>query len=77
MRNTNNAYTVDDEGYPRLVIDVDFDVAITASESEGANGGAGLKVAGIFNAGGSVESKSENQTVSRIKYSLPLVLVKE
>lgn len=77
MRNTNNAYTVDDAGDHRLVINVDFDVAITASESEGANGGAGLKVVGLFNAGGSVESKTENQTISRIKYTLPLVLTKD
>ena len=77
MRNTNNAYTVDDAGDHRLVIDVDFDVAITAYESEGANGGAGLKVVGLFNAGGSVESKTENQTISRIKYTLPLVLTKD
>ena len=64
--------------YKKLnVIEVDFDVAITASESEGANGGAGLKVVGLFNAGGSVESKTENQTISRIKYTLPLVLTKD
>ena len=44
------------------VIEVDFDVAISATESEGANGGGG------------VENKSENQTISRVKYTLPLVL---
>lgn len=76
MRNTNSAYTVDDEGAHRLVIDVDFDVAITATESEGANGGAGLKVVCLFSVGGNVESKTENQTISRIKYTLPLVLAK-
>ena len=77
LQNCNKAYSVDEDRVSRLVIDVDFDVAITASESEGANGGAGLKVVGLFKAGGSVESKTENQTISRIKYSLPLVLVKE
>lgn len=56
------------------VIDVDFDVAITATETEGANGGGGIKVMGVFNAGGEIESRTENQTVSRVKYTIPLVL---
>lgn len=55
------------------VIDVDFDVAITATESDGKSGGAGIKVV-AFNFGGNVESKVESQTISRIKYTIPLVL---
>lgn len=58
------------------IIDVDFDVAITATESEGSNGGAGLKVVSLFNMGGYTENKIENQTISRIKYTLPLTLEK-
>lgn len=58
------------------VIDVDFDVAITAIESEGSNGGASLKVASLINFGGEVDTKTENQTISRIKYTLPLMLAK-
>lgn len=60
----------------RHVIDVDFDVAITATESEGSNGGASLKVASFINIGGGVDAKTENQTISRIKYTLPLMLAK-
>lgn len=56
------------------VIDVDFDVAISVTELEGANGGGGLKVASLLSIGGGVENKSENQTISRVKYTLPLVL---
>lgn len=56
------------------VIEVDFDVAISVTELEGANGGGGLKVASLLSFGGGVENKSENQTVSRVKYTLPLVL---
>lgn len=59
------------------VIEVNFDVAITTSETEGVNGGGGLKVVGIISAGGNAESKIENQTISRIKYTLPLVLAKK
>ena len=59
------------------VIEVGFDVAITATESEGSNGGASLKVASLINIGGGVDNKTENQTISRIKYTLPLVLAKK
>ena len=58
--------------YP--ITNVDFDVAITATETEGSNGGEGIKVMGVFNAGGEIESKIENQTISRVKYTIPLVL---
>ena len=63
-----------DYGKQYPITNVDFDVAITATETEGANGGGGLKVASLLSIGGGVESKSENQTVSRIKYTIPLVL---
>ena len=55
------------------VIDVDFDVAITATETEGNEGGGGLKVAGL-SFGGNSENRVENQTISRVKYTIPLVL---
>lgn len=53
-----------------------IDVAITATEAEGSNGGASLKVASFINIGGGVDAKTENQTISRIKYTLPLMLAK-
>ena len=70
-------YTVDKEKIKRKVINVDFDVAITATECEGTNGGASLKVASFLNMGGGAESKTENQTISRIKYTIPLVLAEK
>lgn len=60
-----------------ITIDVDFDVAVTTTEAESANGGGGLRVAGLFNAGGNIENKAENQTISRVKYTLQLELSKE
>lgn len=56
------------------IIDVDFDIAVTVSETFGTNKGAELKVAGFLKAGISVKGDNQNQTVSRIKYTLPLVL---
>ena len=76
MENTKATYTIDVDKVKRLVINVDFDVAITTTEAENANGGASLKVASLLNIGGGGETKTENQTVSRIKYTLPLVLAK-
>ena len=75
--NSKSAYSYDENRVARLIVNIDFDVAITATESESANGGASLKVASLLNIGGSGENKTENQTISRIKYTLPLVLSKK
>lgn len=58
------------------VFDVDFDVAITDTESDGTNGSASLKVASLINFGSKVDTKTENQIISRIKYILLLRLEK-
>ena len=70
-------YVRDANGNNINVIEVDFDVAITTTESDGVNGSVGLKVVPLINIGGGTESKTENQTISRIKYTLPLVLSKK
>lgn len=56
------------------IIDVDFDVAVTTNAIEEANGGGGIKVAGLINIGGNVDNKIEHQTISRVKYTLQLEL---
>ena len=76
LRNSNMTSSLDEEHVSRVVINVDFDVAITATETEGSNGGGGLNVAGFFSVGGNAENKVENQTISTVKYTLPLVLAK-
>lgn len=53
---------------------VEFDVAVTSTETDSSNGGAKLKVASMLSLGGDLSSQSINQTVSRIKFSIPLVL---
>ena len=77
LRDSNMASSVDEERISRVVINVNFDVAITTTDTEGSNGGGGLKVAGFFRVEGNAENKVENQTISRIKYTLPLVLAKK
>ena len=69
-----NKYIYNSSDVALNVIDVDFDVAITATETEGNEGGGGLKVAGLLSFGGNSENRVENQTISRVKYTIPLVL---
>jgi hypothetical protein len=56
-----------------IIQHVDFDVAVTASEGTGTKAGVGV-IAGAFNLGASGQSNQENQTVSRIKFSVPVTL---
>ena len=72
-------HTYNDNGYGKSypITTVDFDVAITATETEGKNGGARLKVASLISLDAGAESKVANQVVSRVKYTLPLVLAKK
>jgi hypothetical protein len=52
---------------------VDFDVAITAEDSDKVEGGAGVKVFSLqFGAKGEVASK--DTTVSRVQFAVPLLL---
>lgn len=53
---------------------VEFDVAVTSTETDSNNGGAKLKVASMLSLGGEVSNQSVSQTVSRIKFTIPLVL---
>ena len=50
---------------------VEFDVAVTVSESKQSKGGAGIFVASL-SLGGQIQSDGSNTVVSRIKFSVPL-----
>jgi hypothetical protein len=52
---------------------INFDVALTVLEGKGTKGGIGIFAAGI-GLGSSGQSQSENSSVSRVKFSIPLVL---
>ncbi len=52
---------------------VQFDVAITAKEGTGTKGGIGV-VAGIVSLGSTGQSNTENSSVSRVKFSVPVTL---
>jgi hypothetical protein len=52
---------------------VEFDVAVTAAEERQAKGGVGVIIAG-WTLGASGQSKAGNEHVSRIKFTIPVVL---
>ena len=51
--------------------EIQFDVAITASESLSQDGGGGIVVMGIGVKGGG-QAESANTTVSRVRFSVPV-----
>ena len=52
---------------------VKFDVALTVTSSEKGKGGIGV-FSGMLNCGGGVESGSENSSLSRVQFAIPLML---
>lgn len=76
QKTTNGDSYVDSSGFYTHAINIDFDVAVTASEINDTKGGGGIKVVQILCAGVETGNRTENQSVSRIKYSIPLVLGK-
>lgn len=52
---------------------VEFDIAVTACDSHEKSGGAGIQVYAL-RLGGETGTSSENATVSRIKFSIPMIL---
>lgn len=80
LKNTNaivNPSTIKDgylSGTNRKVIDVNFDVAVTTSEEGNNNKGVKISVFETFSGGVGKETKTANQTVSRVSFSVPVVL---
>ena len=52
----------------------EFDVAVIAAQHEGQKAGIGVVLASIISGGVQAESKQEDRSVSRIKFSVPVVL---
>lgn len=75
LKSEQNVY-VDKERTYANAFEVDFDVAVTATETDGTKGGGGLRVAQLFQAGIEANRSTENQSISRVKFTLPLVLEK-
>lgn len=54
---------------------VEFDVAVTAIEGKGTKGGIGI-VAGVISLGSTGQSNTENSSVSKLRFKIPLTLPK-
>jgi hypothetical protein len=52
---------------------VEFDVAVTESDKTSAGGKAGIKVLSAVEIGGEGSKAWERSTVSRIKFSIPII----
>jgi hypothetical protein len=65
--------TPNDFGASPYVERVEFDVAVTASDQKTAGIGVGIRVLGA-KLGGDGKTVEESQSVSRIKFSIPLML---
>ncbi|MBO7468503.1 MAG: hypothetical protein J6T81_00070 [Bacteroidales bacterium] len=74
MKNSAGGVLLDDR-YTNA-IEVEFDVAVTATETDGTKGGGGIRVAQILFGGIEASNSTENQSISRVKFSIPLVLEK-
>lgn len=57
----------------RRVINVDFDVALTVSDSQQGGGHASIKVMSL-EIGGSGDKNISKESVSRVKFSMPIAL---
>ncbi|HEY8749795.1 MAG TPA: hypothetical protein VIM11_17560 [Tepidisphaeraceae bacterium] len=55
---------------------VEFDVALSTSDGTQTKGGVGL-IVGILTLGSSGQSKNDNEVVSRVKFTIPVVLPTE
>jgi hypothetical protein len=56
--------------------DIDFDVAVTVQDTLGSEGGAKISVMGM-SVGGKVDSAALTQTVTRIKFVIPISFPEE
>ena len=52
---------------------ISFDVAITAKDTNGQDGKAGLRIPGI-EFGGKLSAEQVNATISRVKFDIPVLL---
>lgn len=57
----------------RYLTNIEFDIAVTASNEDATNAGGGLRIQ-VLNLGLSTANKESNQTISRIKFSLNVAL---
>jgi len=73
FRTDQGSVKLQDRSTGALVQEIDFDVAVTTTEGTQTKGGIGVFV-GPIGLGSQGQSNVNNQSVSRIKFSVPLLL---
>lgn len=53
---------------------IEFDIAVTVNESKSTSAGGGISVASIINAGGKKQTENVEQSISRVKFSVDVLL---
>lgn len=56
----------------KVIHNIDFDVAVTATDGDSSKAKIGV-VSGIFNAGAEGQTEKKNSSVTRIKFSVPVI----
>lgn len=56
----------------RIAFAVEFDVAVTINEGDSSEGGGKISVASLASIGGNVATTTKAETVSRLKFGVPI-----
>ncbi|MFB6453737.1 hypothetical protein ACE38W_00575 [Chitinophaga sp. Hz27] len=73
IREKNHPGSINNTDYTtRQSNNIEFDIAVTVSNSDKKEVDGKLSIASIFMAGGSLEKASDHNVVSRIKFSIPV-----
>jgi hypothetical protein len=72
-RNSNGDILVSEDYIYNIAQEIEFDIAVTAAEKSDAKGGAGVFVS-IVGIGAQLKDSTENSTISRVKFSVPVKL---
>ena len=65
-----------DKSTTRIGDFINFDVAIEVTETTGESGGAKISVSAIGGFGGDLNRKSQNKSISRVNFRLPIIYPK-
>lgn len=64
----------DKDGVKRLLLEINYDIALTTSEKDERGINGGLKIASLLNVGADSKDLTENQAINKINFKLPFVL---
>lgn len=67
-------YIIDENGYYLHCVDVEIDIAVTVTDAISTESGAKLSVASVLNIGGEKNKTINNETINRIRYTLPVII---